>query len=76
MACIIDRLEKAEIIRRASSALDRRAHLVWLTEKGSRLEQDLSRAAHRVQDRIKGQMTPGNIISLNGCSISCSCSAD
>ncbi|MDR3579227.1 MAG: MarR family transcriptional regulator [Oryzomonas sp.] len=64
MVGIIDRLEKAEILRRTSSAEDRRAHLVWLTEKGRRLEQDLCRTAHKAQDRIKERMTPGEYKQL------------
>jgi MarR family transcriptional regulator, lower aerobic nicotinate degradation pathway regulator len=52
MTGIVDRLEKAEILERRPSAEDRRAHRIWLTEKGKCLEEDLYRAACRVRDRF------------------------
>ncbi|HLO25708.1 MAG TPA: MarR family transcriptional regulator [Geobacteraceae bacterium] len=56
---IIDRLEKAEFLERRPSPEDRRAHLVWLTDKGRCLEDDLCRAANRVRGRIAERILPG-----------------
>lgn len=56
---IIDRLEKAEFLERRPSPEDRRAQLVWLTDKGRDLEEDLCRAANRVRGRIAERILPG-----------------
>ncbi len=64
MTGIVDRLEKAEILERRPSAEDRRAHRIWLTEKGKCLEADLCLAACRVRDRFAEQVMPGEYKQL------------
>lgn len=64
MGGIIDRLEKAELLERKPSTEDRRAHRVWLTDKGRCLEGDLCQAAYRVRDRIAEQIIPGEYKQL------------
>ncbi|HEY3309774.1 MAG TPA: MarR family transcriptional regulator [Desulfuromonadaceae bacterium] len=61
---IIDRLEKAELLKRTRTPEDRRAHLIYLTDKGSSLQQDLCRAAYRVRNRVVEQILPGDYIQL------------
>ena len=61
---IIDRLEKAGLLKRAPTSEDRRAHRVYLTDKGKGLEQNLCRAAYRVRDRIVERILPGEHIHL------------
>src|SRR5512133_661336 len=61
---IIDRLEKDELLKRTATPEDRRAHLVYLTDKGRSLQQDLGRAAYRVRNRVVEQILPGEYIQL------------
>jgi DNA-binding MarR family transcriptional regulator len=61
---IIDQLEKAGFLRRQSFPLDRRAHRIVLTEKGRSLEEDLCKAACRVQDRIVARISPDGYTQL------------
>ncbi len=55
---IIDRLEEAGFLERRSCPTDRRAHRVWLTERGRGLEDDLAAAVDRVRERIAERMLP------------------
>lgn len=55
---IIDRLEEAGFLERRPCPRDRRAHRVWLTERGRGLEDDLAAAVDRVRERIAERMLP------------------
>lgn len=61
---IIDRLEQAELLKRTATTEDRRAHRIYLTDKGRGLQQDRCRAAYRVRNRVVEQILPGEYIQL------------
>lgn len=49
---IIDKLEKKEFVKRCAHPDDRRAFLVFLTEKGNQLREDTLFEAQREQEKI------------------------
>ena len=49
---IIDRLEKEDLVKRANHPDDRRAFLVFLTEKGKSLEDELCTVGNRVLGKV------------------------
>jgi DNA-binding MarR family transcriptional regulator len=49
---LIDRLEKTGMVQRRAHPHDRRAHLVYLTEKGKSQSSELSALATKVLDRF------------------------
>jgi DNA-binding MarR family transcriptional regulator len=55
---IIDRLEKEKLIERRNHPDDRRAHQVFLTDKGKSLEDELSTLAQHVQNRVNAPLSP------------------
>ena len=61
---IIDRLEKDDLLKRTAIPEDRRTHLIYLTDKGRGLQQDLCCAAYRVRNRVVEQILPGEYIQL------------
>jgi DNA-binding MarR family transcriptional regulator len=54
---LIDRLEKIGMVQRRAHPSDRRAHLVYLTEKGSSQSSELSALATKVLDRFVGSLS-------------------
>jgi len=54
---LIDRLEKIGMVQRRAHPSDRRAHLVYLTEKGSNQSSELSALATKVLDRFVGSLS-------------------
>jgi DNA-binding MarR family transcriptional regulator len=58
MGGIIDRLEKEKLIERRNHPDDRRAHQVFLTDKGKSLEDELSTLAQHVQNRVNAPLSP------------------
>lgn len=61
---LVDRLEKAGLVKRRSNPCDRRAHLVYLTDAGKGLEEELTPIALRVRERATGGLAPGEYEKL------------
>ncbi len=61
---LVDRLEKAGLVERYPSPVDRRAHLVYLTAKGRSLEEELGRIALRVRCRYTAALAPAEYDNL------------
>jgi DNA-binding MarR family transcriptional regulator len=54
---VVDSLEKAGFVRRHADAADRRAILVGLTAKGSRLREQIAEARARAADSVLSSLT-------------------
>jgi DNA-binding MarR family transcriptional regulator len=61
---IIDRLEKEGLVARADHPEDRRAFQVFLTSKGKSLEDELSRVANQVLNKITGPLSSSEHVTL------------
>ncbi len=49
---LLDRMARSNLLERRPHPQDRRAHLVYLTEQGKRLEPELTSLAHQVLQRF------------------------
>ena len=58
---LLDRLERAGLIRRELNPEDRRSLLVHLTDRGRELTTRLNRLLERLEDEIRGRLRPPQV---------------
>lgn len=61
---LLDRLEKAGLVKRSPNPLDRRAYLIHLTEAGRALEPELKALAVKVREDFCAALQPGDYAQL------------
>lgn len=54
---LVDRMERAGLLLRADHPKDRRANLIYLTEKGKQLEPELGLIANRVLEQFTARLS-------------------
>ena len=64
MSGIIDRLEKEGLVIRKNNPQDRRAHLLFLTKKGTELENTLSILAHQTNLELSSPLSESERVLL------------
>jgi DNA-binding MarR family transcriptional regulator len=61
---LVDRLEKAGLVKRLPNPQDRRAYLIHLTPRGEKLEKTLAPIALRIRERVTEGLEPGEVEKL------------
>jgi MarR family transcriptional regulator, lower aerobic nicotinate degradation pathway regulator len=64
MGGLIDRLEKEGLVERRNHPEDRRAYLIFLTEKGKSLEPELAPLAIKTQEKLIAKLDPQEVETL------------
>jgi DNA-binding MarR family transcriptional regulator len=58
---LLDRLEKAGLVRREINRDDRRSFLIHITEEGRQVTERLNRLLENLEDDIRGRVSSGNV---------------